>query len=365
MMMNIRKLVFCLCLTAGLTRAAAAPPTPKFEEVFKVLSTNLGGVSAADLDRAAVQGLIAQLGPRVALVDGATRDPLGSPAAPVASWRVFDGSFAYVRVADVTGSLPAAFSSTYRQMAETNKIKGLVLDLRFAGGTNYEAAAKVADCFLNGEHPLLDWQSGNARSTKKTDAIQVPLAILVNSKTTGAAEALAAVLREENVGLILGSATAGQASLYKEFPLSNGEELRVAVASVSLSGGKALSQGVVPDIAIHASLEDQRAQQADPYLEAHLDMTATTNGSQAQFKPDDSLSTVVAKTAAATNGIPQPARRFNEAELVRQHKAGEDGQDNEIGGPPAPIVPVIADTVLSRALDLLKGLSIVQPNHPG
>jgi hypothetical protein len=85
MMMNIRKLVFCLCLTAGLTRAAAAPPTPKFEEVFKVLSTNLGGVSAADLDRAAVQGLIAQLGPRVALVDGATRDPLGSPAAPVAS----------------------------------------------------------------------------------------------------------------------------------------------------------------------------------------------------------------------------------------------------------------------------------------
>jgi hypothetical protein len=356
-MMNIRNLVLCLCLAPGLAGAASTAPTPKFDEVFKVLSTNLGGVSAADLDRAAVEGLIAQLGPRVTLVDGSSHNQFGSTAAPVASWRVFDGAFAYLRVADVSGNLPAAFRSTFRQMTETNKIKGLVLDLRFAGGTDYEAAAKVADCFLNGEHPLLDWHSGSAHSTKKADAIQVPVTILVNCKTTGAAEALAAVLREENVGLILGSATAGQASLYKEFPLSNGEELRVAVASVSLSGGKVLAQGVVPDVAINASLEDQRAQLQDPYLELHSDVasaTATTN------KP-----AAVAKTATATNGTPRPARRFNEAELVREHQAGEDGEGNEIAGAPAPVVPVIADTVLSRALDLLKGLSIVQPNRPG
>jgi hypothetical protein len=129
------------------------------------------------------------------------------------------------------------------------------------------------------------------------------------------------------------------------------------VASVSLSGGKVLAQGVVPDLAINASLEDQRAQLQDPYLELHSDVssaTATTN------KPD-----AVAKTATATNGPAQPARRFNEAELVREHQAGEDGENNEIGGAPAPVLPVIADTVLSRALDLLKGLSIVQPNRPG
>ena len=273
-----------------------------------------------------------------------------------------------MRVANMTANLPAAFRTAYRQIAETNKIKGLVLDLRFAGGTDYEAAAKVADCFLNAEHPLLDWQSGSAHSTKKADAIQVPVAILVNSKTSGAAEALAAVLREENVGLILGSATAGQASLYKEFPLSNGEELRVAVASVSLSGGKVLSQGVAPDIAIHASLEDQQAQLQDPYLEMHPDIasaSSTTNSAQVQYKPDDSFSTVAAKTVTDTKDAARPARRFNEAELVREHQAGEDGEDNEIGSAPAPAAPVIADTVLSRALDLLKGLSIVQPNRPG
>ena len=364
-MMNFRNLILCLCLTAGLAVAVSAAPTPKFDEVFKVLSTNLGGVSAADLDRAAVEGLIAQLGPRVALVDGSAPHSSGSAVAPVASSRVFDGPFAYMRLSSMTSNLPAAFRSAYHQIAETNKIKGLVLDLRFAGGTDYEAAAKVADCFLNADHPLLDWQSGSAHSTKKADAIQVPVAILVNSKTTGAAEALAAVLREENVGLILGSATAGQASLYKEFPLSNGEELRVAVASVNLSGGKVLSRGVVPDITIDASLEDQRAQLQDPYLEMHPDIASTTNSAQVQLKPDDSFPAVVAKTVAATNGTAQPPRRFNEAELVREHQAGEDSEGNEIGSSPAPAAPVIADTVLSRALDLLKGLSIVQPNRPG
>ncbi len=70
--------------------------------------------------------------------------------------------FAYVRVATVASKLPEAFRAAYRQLAETNKekIKGLVLDLRFAGGADYEAAAKLADCFLNSERPLLDWQTG-------------------------------------------------------------------------------------------------------------------------------------------------------------------------------------------------------------
>lgn len=365
-MMKTRNFFFCFYLTASLAAAGAAP-APKFDEVFKVLTTNLSGVTPEALDRAAVEGLLGQLGPRVTLVDGSASTHESKDTALAAS-RVFDGAFAYLRVGSVSGDLPEAFRSAYRQMAETNKIKGLVLDLRFAGGTDYAAAAKVADCFLNADRPLLNWQTGAARSTRKDDAIQAPLAILVNAKTTGAAEALAALLRDANVGLILGSTTAGQASLYKEFPLSNGEELRVAVASVSLGDGKALEHGVAPDIAINTSLEEQRAQLGDPYRTIHsvelANTAAATNAASAQLKPDDSLPTVIAKTVAATNGVVE-RRRFNEAELVREHKAGEDNEEIEIGGIPEPVAPVIADTVLARALDLLKGLSIVQPNRPG
>ena len=347
--MNMRNLILCIFLSTALATVARAASAPKFEEVFKVLSTNLGGVSQEDLEGAAVQGLMAQLGPRVSLLGGPASGPTNAPdAAPVACARMFDSGFAYVRVGAVTGSLPDAFRAACRQLAETNKFKGLVLDLRFAGGGDYEAAAKVADCFLNSERPLLDWQTGSARATKTPDASLGPVASLVNSRTTGAAEALAAVLRDADVGLILGGTTAGQASLYKDFPLSTGEQLRVAVAPVSLSGGKVLAKGIVPDIVINASLDEDRAHLDDPYKDLH---------------PPE-----VAKTDAPTNSITAPHHPFNEAELVREHKAGEDAdEDREDAGPApaAPAVPAIADPVLARALDLLKGLAVVQPNRPG
>ena len=209
-------------------------------------------------------GLIHQLGSRVNLV---TANEGSSTIAPLAEARVFDDAFAYFRVASVTSNLPEAFRAAYKQINETNKtkIKGLVLDLRFADGFDYAAAAKVADCFLSSDHPLLNWQTGSAHATLKSDPIALPVAILINSQTSGAAEALAAVLRESDVGLILGGQTEGKANIFKEFPLSDGDKLRVAVAQVSFGSGKTLAHGLTPDIAIGSSLEDERAYLQDPF----------------------------------------------------------------------------------------------------
>jgi hypothetical protein len=344
-MMKTRTVIVCVMLAAGLGRAASTNPAPKFGEVYQVLSTNLEGVSPEELNRAAVRGLLDQLGARVSL----ERGPGGGEAEALAGIRVFDNAFAYFRVTTVSSNLPEAFRAAYHHVSQTNagKIKGIVLDLRFAGGTDYEGAAKMADCFLNGDRPLLNWQQGSARATKKDDAISAPVAILVNSQTSGAAEALAAVMRESAIGLILGGTTAGRASVFKEFALSDGEKLRVAVAPVSLGSGAALTQGVVPDIIVDTSLEDEKVFLQNPYASPH---------------PSE-----VAKTEATNQVIASP-RRFNEAELVREHAEGEDMEDilDEAGPAVAePGPPVVADPVLARALDLLKGLAVVQPTHPG
>jgi len=343
--MKTRKLIICFFLAAGMSRAASADSMPKFQELYQVLSTNLEGVTGDELDRAAVLGLIHQLGPRVSLDAG---EESSSKADPLAETRVFDNSFAYFRVASVTASLPGDFRAAYKQMTETNpaKIKGLVLDLRFAGGFDYAGAAKLADCFLSSEHPLLDWQTASARATLKADAITIPVAILINSQTIGAAEALAAVLRDTDVGLVLGSQTAGQASIFKEFPLRDGGKLRVAVAQVSFGAGKTLPRGLAPDIAINTSLEDEQAYVRDPFKILHPPVIAKTD-------------------SAAKEVLDQP--RLNEVELIREHNSGEDRDEppvrNTADLPEPP--PVVADPALARALDLLKGLAVVQPNRPG
>ena len=142
----------------------------------------------------------------------------------------------------------------------------MILDLRYAAGDDYAAAAATAELFIKKEQPLLDWGTGMVRSKDKSDAISLPVAVLVNRQTAGAAEALAAVLRETGSGLILGDRTAGQAMIAQEFPLKNGERLRIATAPIQLGDGSALSeQGLKPDITVEVTPADERAYYADAY----------------------------------------------------------------------------------------------------
>ena len=357
--MNTRNFVFCLLLTASIGAAAPTTAPPKFDEVYQLLRDNLKGVSLADLDRAAVKGLLEQLPGQVMLVQDDTNIALNA-AAPgaLSKAQLYDDAYAYFRIGRVETPLAEKLRAAYQEFAQTNKtkVKGVILDLRFAAGSDYGAAAAAADCFLNSGQPLLEWGAGLASATRKTNAIALPIAILVNSQTTGAAEALAAALREADTGLILGGTTAGQANIFKEFPLSNGEKLRIAVAQIKLADGSALDHGLQPDIAVESSLADEKAYLEDPYKILHPPAPATNESA-------------TVSDSSATN---QPIRpRTNEAELVREKRAGVSSDDDapdmddQPAVPAEPAPPTIADTVLARALDLLKGIAVLQQSHPG
>ena len=356
--MNTLNLVLCFLLAATIGRAAPAGVLPQFDEIYQLLRSNLDGVSQADLDRAAVKGLLEQL-PGQAMLEESNSAAIPTAAGALAKVALYDDSFAYLRIGRVEGNLAEKLRAAYDGLARTNKskIKGVILDLRFAAGNDYGAAAAAADCFLNSGQPLLDWGTGSARATKKTNAIAAPVAILVNSQTAGAAESLAAALREADIGLILGGTTAGQARIFKEFTLGNGQKLRIATAQIKLGDGTVLARGLKPDIAVETTLADERAYLDDPYKILHPPAPA--------------------KNASATNlslsSTNESARRpTNEAELVRERRAGEtldfgsaEMRPQIIAAPEEPAPPVIADAALARALDLLKGLAVLQQSHPG
>jgi hypothetical protein len=224
--------------------------------------------------------------------------------------------------------------------------------LRYARGDDYAAAAGTADLFIKKDLPLLNWGNGLVRSKEKTDAISVPVAVLVNRSTAGAAEALAAALREAGAGLILGGKTAGQAMVAQDFPLKNGDRLRIATAPIQLGDGSAMSwQGLKPDIAVEVSPEDERAYYVDAFkVPARGDFSAGTG-----------LSTT--NPPGSTN---RPARRprFNEAELVRERREGISEADLMGSRDREGDKPIVFDPTLARALDLLKGLAVVRQSRP-
>ncbi|MEO6182407.1 MAG: S41 family peptidase [Verrucomicrobiota bacterium] len=326
--------------------AAPATPLPKFEEIYQLLRTN-GTVSETELNRAAVQGLLDQLHSQIVLV---TNSAEGTGEFNLLSKSsVLDDSFAYLRVAKVESGLSDNLKSAYSKLISTNKLKGLILDLRYTAGTDYDAAAKTADLFIATEQPLLRWGEASARASTKTNAITFPVAVLVNHQTSGAAEALAAMLREAQVGLVLGTNTAGQASVFKEFKLADGQTLKVASWPVKLGNGKEIpTEGLKPDIEIALNSSDEKALYENPYR--MLSKPALVSNSDTN-------------SVTGNTDTNRPRRRLNEAELVRLQREGLSPDQEVVEKPTKEIDvsrPVLSDPALVRALDLLKGLAVVQ-----
>ena len=339
-----KKLGLILTWLAGALPLAAAADTPDFKEVFDLLREHAGLVSEADLNRAAVEGLVAKLNTRVWLIDPSKSAAPDTNVVPISSSAVFDENYGYVRVTRVSSKLPAQFGSALEKLSTTNKLKGLVVDLRYADGSDYKAAAKVADEFLGSEQPLLDWGDGMAKSTDKTNAFRQPVAILVNQFTAGAAEALAAVLRQKDVGLLIGTNTAGQASITKDFPLKTGQVLRIAVSPVKSGEGDVVER-LKPDIQVDVSPDDERAYFVDAY--------------KVLPRPGGSSTSTNVASLSVTN---KPRRRLNEAELVRMLREGENPDEDppKTGRSTELSRPMITDPALARAIDLLKALAVVR-----
>jgi Peptidase family S41 len=338
----------------GLLQAGATPEesgAPDFKEVYDLVRAHLAGTSEGQLNEAAVQGLMAKLRPRVALVTNGAAAKAAAEAPLVKKASVFEGDMLYVRVGRVGEGLAEAIKSAWVKPGTTNKLKGLVLDLRYADGSDYAAVPAASDVFVRKEQSLLNWGNGMVQSKPDTAGIKVPVAVLVNAETTGAAEALAAVLRETGSGLILGSRTAGQAMVAQEFPLKNGEHLRIATAPVQLGDGSAISeQGVKPDILVEVGPAAERVFYANAYAAPEKTNLLAGAGLSATNQ------------AAGTNQVGRRPR-FNEAELVRERREGVSEADLTAMRDHEVEKPTVQDPALARALDLLRGLALVRQSR--
>ena len=163
----------------------------------------------------------------------------------------------YIRLRGVFPGTAESFLEVLEAWREKDKASGLILDLRGAAGGAVEGVRSIAALFVRGEDTAFQWQSpaGDTESLDLPAAERwsLPVVTLVDEQTTGAAELLAALLRDRSGGsMLLGRKSSGDPMLRNVLPLANGDALflvsrHLVTADGTLYEGKA---GVEPHITV-------------------------------------------------------------------------------------------------------------------
>jgi len=241
-------------------RPAPAVSAQLYKEIRGILEkryVDLSQVTPEKLDSLTAEGLFNQFGSAVQILSPDEVKKEEQDLRPViGASGVIQPFIGYIRFNRFDPKAPEALWQVIDGMESKDHISALILDLRFVRSEDYAVAARIASLFVPADVEIFQWEKGTRGSEAgvKTvaikDRVTLPMTVLVNQDTEGAAEVLAAVLREQGKVVIVGRApTAGRAFKIAEQKLTDGRILRFASERVRVAKGTEIFlKGLPPDI---------------------------------------------------------------------------------------------------------------------
>ncbi|MFZ1009530.1 MAG: S41 family peptidase [Candidatus Sulfotelmatobacter sp.] len=179
------------------------------------------------------------------------RDVISIP--PVSDKMLEDG-IGYVKVDALTKGKAQEVGAKIKSL-EKSGAKKLVLDLRNTSDGEESEGVATANLFLN--HGTITYLQGqkfpreafNADASKAITSL--PLVVLVNKGTAGAAEIVASAIMENARGDVVGDKTFGDGSVQKTIDLPDGGAVILSVAKYYSPSGKAIQEtAVTPNVLV-------------------------------------------------------------------------------------------------------------------
>ncbi len=158
----------------------------------------------------------------------------------------------------------------------SEKIDGLVFDVRFNGGGYLEKAIDLSSMFLKqGKVVSVARREGEPIHhyvTGRPIAPDIPLVILINEGSASASEILAGALQDNGRATVIGKKSFGKGTVQEVFDLPGGTSVRITTARWLTPNGNDLGkEGVHPDMEVERTVEQMQAKE-DPQLEAALEV---------------------------------------------------------------------------------------------
>jgi carboxyl-terminal processing protease len=186
-----------------------------------------------------------------------TRDVVKYPAI---SSKMVEGQIGYVRAEGFPKGRAQEIAGLVREL-QKNGAKKLILDLRNSGDGDVSEAVATANLFLNhGQIAYLEGQK-YPRQSFAADASKavcsLPLVVIVNHSTAGAAEVVAGAVLDNARGDVLGDKTFGTGSIQKTIDLQDGGALILSIAKYYTPSGKAFQDtAITPNVMVADKADD-------------------------------------------------------------------------------------------------------------
>jgi carboxyl-terminal processing protease len=167
---------------------------------------------------------------------------------------------AYLKLSSFTDSTPRDLDVAVRELSAnsgTDKLLGVVLDLRGNPGGVLDAAVRVADKFL--ADGLIVSGSGRMQQARfeqfahPGDMLEgVPTVVLVNRGSASASEIVAGALQDHHRARIVGETTYGKGSVQTVMPLGEGTAIKLTTSHYLTPSGRSINGlGIEPDVVVH------------------------------------------------------------------------------------------------------------------
>ncbi len=252
----------------------------------------------------------------------------------------------YLRITSFSENTADVMKAAYEKEKKAigPKLKGVVLDLRNNPGGLLDQAVEVSDAFLDhGE--IVSTRSRKSEDSRRFSAkpgdiaAGLPMVVLINEGSASASEIVAGALKDHKRAVILGVKSFGKGSVQTVIPIEGHGAIRLTTARYYTPSGVSIqAKGITPDIMVQqAKLEALKAN--DNFSEENLP------GHLINTDKDDDSTTPKEKDAVKIPNLPVDPKSVKKDKDGKPVKDGKDAAD---------------DYQLSRALDLIRALSIYQ-----
>ncbi len=203
----------------------------------------------------------------------------------------------YVLITKFNEPVPTELDKALRKIYD-QKADALIIDLRNNPGGLLDVAIKVSNMFLDSGKVIFSVKDRDGKITDRyisqgNNYPKIPVVVLVNNGSASASEIVAAAIKENNRGVLIGEKTFGKGSVQRGFPLSNGGTVFLTIAHYITPSGKDIHKiGIEPNIKVTEiatstsrkveaksyTLTEIEVDQQDPVIKTALDYLTQPGG---------------------------------------------------------------------------------------